>query len=68
MIVSVIQGTLRFELIVVDPSKLGLIEGALTSVTPDQIFDFLPPGIIVKEFGVDTESQEAQISVSTPPA
>ena len=68
MMVSVIQGTLRFELIVVDPSKLGLIEGALTSVTPDQIFDFLPQGTIVKDFSVDTESQEVQISVSTSPA
>ena len=68
MMVSVIQGTLQFELIVVDPSKLGLIEGALASVTPDQIFDFLPPGIIVKEFSVNTEIQEAQISVHTSPA
>lgn len=67
MIVSVVQGTLRFELIVVDPSKLNLIEGALTSVTPDQIFDFLPPGIIIKDFSVDTESRESQISVNAPP-
>lgn len=67
MILSLVQGTLRFELIVVDPSKLDLIEGALASVTPDQIFHFLPPGIIIKDFSVDTESHEAQISVNASP-
>lgn len=68
MKVSLIAGTLKFELIVIDSNKLDSIEGTLASVTPDQVFDFLPPGIIVKDFNIDVESQEVEVSVNASPS
>lgn len=67
MKVSLITGTIKFSLIIVDDRKLNDAEELLASISSEEIFDFLPAGIIVKDFELDQESREVSISVSETP-
>ena len=68
MKVSLIKGIIKFSLIIVDDRKLNDAEELLASISSEEIFDFLPAGIIVKDFELDQESREVSISVSDPPS
>ena len=58
-----VEGTIKFSLIVVDENKLNATEETLASISPEEFFDVLPTGIIVKDFELNHESREASISV-----
>lgn len=58
-----VEGTIKFSLIVVDENKLNATEETLASISPEEFFDFLPTGIIFKDFELNHESREAFISV-----
>lgn len=64
MKVNLIEGTIKFSLIIVDERKSSNAEELLASISSEEIFDFLPAGIIVKDFELDQESREVAISVS----
>lgn len=68
MKVSLITGIIKFSLIIVDDRKLNDAEELLASISSEEIFDFLPAGIIVKDFELDQESREVSISVSETPS
>ena len=61
---SLIEGVIKFSLIVIDETKLNHVEETLASISPEEILDFLPAGIIVKDFELDQESREVSINVS----
>lgn len=61
---NVIKGSINFSIIVMDESKLGLIESSLESVCADEIFDFLRQGIIINNFEVIQESKEVTLNVN----
>jgi hypothetical protein len=62
--VNLIEGTIKFSLIIIDERKSNNIEELLASISSEEIFDFLPAGIIVKDFELDQEFREGAISVS----
>ena len=64
MKVNLIEGTIKFSLIIIDERKSNNIEELLASISSEEIFDFLPAGIIVKDFELDQEFREGAISVS----
>ncbi|MCA2652895.1 hypothetical protein [Microcystis sp. M061S2] len=61
---SLIEGVIKFSLIVIDETKLNHVEETLASISSEEILDFLPAGIIVKDFELDQESREVSINVS----
>jgi hypothetical protein len=61
---SVIEGLIKFSLIILKESEVGSVESALEGVCADEIFDFLRQGIIVNNFEVIQESKEVTINVS----
>jgi len=60
---NVIEGSIKFSLIILKESQLGSIESALAGVCAEEIFDFLRQGIIVNNFEVIQESKEVTINV-----
>lgn len=64
MKVNLIEGTIKFSLVIIDERKSNNIEELLASISSEEIFDFLPAGIIVKDFELDQEFREGAISVS----
>jgi hypothetical protein len=61
---NVIEGSIKFSLIVLNESQMGSIESALAGVCAEEIFDFLRQRIIVNNFEVIQESKEVTINVS----
>jgi len=61
---SLIKGVIKFSLIVLDENKLNDVEETLASISSEEILDFLPTGIIVKDFELNQESREVSVNVS----
>lgn len=63
---NLIEGTIRFSLLILNDDKLPEIESTLESISPDQgFFDFLPSGIVIKEFSLTQETKEVEIEIGT---
>ena len=61
---TVIEGSVKFSLIILNESRLGSIESALEGACPEDVFDFLPQGTIINHFEVIHEVKEVMINVS----
>ena len=44
---SVIEGEIKFKLLILDDSKLDKIESSLAGISPQELFDFLPQSVVV---------------------
>jgi hypothetical protein len=61
---TVIEGSIKFSLIILTESRLGSIESALEGACREEVFDFLPQGTIINDFEVFYEVKEVTINVS----
>ncbi|BBG57958.1 hypothetical protein [uncultured phage] len=61
---NLIEGVINFSLLVIDENKLTDLEETLASISSEEVLDFLPTGIIVKDFQLNQESREVSVNVS----
>lgn len=61
---NLIEGVIRFSLLVIDENKLNDVEETLASISSEEVLDFLPTGIIVKDFQLNQESRDVSVNVS----
>lgn len=61
---TVVSVTIKANLIVLNPNCLDSIESTLASIEPDDLFNYLPKGIIFQNFELNQETKEVTISVN----
>lgn len=60
---SVIEGEIKFKLLILDDSKLDKIECSLAGISPQELFDFLPQSVVVQNFAVNQNVAEVILNV-----
>lgn len=61
---SVIEGEIKFKLLILDDSKLDKIESSLAGISAQELFDFLPQSVVVQDFAVNQNVAEVFLSVA----
>lgn len=64
MKVNLIEGMIKFSLIIVDRRKLDDVTEALMDLSSEDILDSLPSGAIIKDFELNQESREVSMSIN----
>lgn len=60
---SVIEGEIKFKLLILDDSKLDKIESSLAGISAQELFDFLPQSVVVQNFAVNQNVAEVFLNV-----
>ena len=61
---SVIEGEIKFKLLILDDSKLDKIESSLAEISAQELFEFLPQTVIVQNFAVNQNVTEVFLNVT----
>ena len=64
MKVNLIEGIIKFSLIIVDRRKLDDVTEALMNLSFEDILDSLPSGVIIKDFELNQESREVSMNIN----
>ena len=64
MKVDLIEGTIKFSLIIVDTRKSDDVKEALMNLSSEDILDSLPSGAIIKDFELNQESRKVSMNIN----